>query len=72
MQQFHAHLDACDQCRTHPFNLCPIGMDLLRSAADERATLDPDGRLGAVERDHTDPIDYGAGELLEPGHGHGV
>ena len=30
---FCAHLDVCEQCRNHPFNLCPIGAVLLKSAA---------------------------------------
>ena len=27
--QFHAHLDECETCREHPFDLCPIGHRLL-------------------------------------------
>jgi len=30
---FHSHLDICDQCRNHPFDLCPTGASLLRAAA---------------------------------------
>ena len=30
---FHAHLDECEQCREHPFDLCPLGGPLLESAA---------------------------------------
>ena len=26
---FHAHLDECEQCREHPFNLCSEGERLL-------------------------------------------
>lgn len=26
---FHAHLDRCEQCRNHPFGLCPEGRKLL-------------------------------------------
>jgi hypothetical protein len=26
---FHAHLDVCEQCREHPFDLCRTGADLL-------------------------------------------
>jgi len=26
---FHAHLDACSQCRDHPFALCLVGLRLL-------------------------------------------
>ena len=29
---FHAHLDACSQCATSPFSLCPIGRLLLDQA----------------------------------------
>ena len=32
---FHAHLDACAQCREHPFDLCPTGSLLLRSSVTE-------------------------------------
>lgn len=28
---FHAHLDECEQCREHPFNLCAVGESLLRT-----------------------------------------
>lgn len=30
---FHAHLDACQQCREHPFDLCSTGAVLLKAAA---------------------------------------
>jgi hypothetical protein len=33
MQEFHAHLDVCARCAPHPFNLCPIGAQLLQEAA---------------------------------------
>ncbi len=33
IDRFHAHLDVCSQCERHPFDLCPIGVKLLRSAA---------------------------------------
>lgn len=29
-EAFHAHLDACPQCRNHPFDLCRIGEGLMR------------------------------------------
>lgn len=29
---FHAHLDACVQCRMHPFDLCPVGAALIVDA----------------------------------------
>jgi hypothetical protein len=31
-QAFHAHLDACEQCRLHPFDLCAAGEMRLRAA----------------------------------------
>jgi hypothetical protein len=27
--KFHTHLDVCEQCEQHPFNLCAIGHELL-------------------------------------------
>ncbi len=30
---FHNHLDICEQCRKHPFALCPVGQSILVSAA---------------------------------------
>lgn len=30
---FHEHLDECQQCRDHPFALCPTGDRRLRAAA---------------------------------------
>ena len=32
---FHSHLDACAQCREHPFDLCHTGSVLLRSSVTE-------------------------------------
>lgn len=29
---FHAHLDACRQCREHPFELCAVGATLINAA----------------------------------------
>lgn len=31
-EAFEAHLDACRQCREHPFDLCVDGARLLREA----------------------------------------
>lgn len=28
--EFHNHLDSCQQCREHPFNLCPEGARILK------------------------------------------
>ena len=33
INDFHAHLDVCYQCRNHPMNLCPTGAVLLQRAA---------------------------------------
>jgi hypothetical protein len=30
---FHAHLDGCEQCANHPFELCKVGAELLELAA---------------------------------------
>jgi hypothetical protein len=30
--EFHAHLDVCDQCQDHPFSLCATGASLIRAA----------------------------------------
>jgi hypothetical protein len=30
---FHKHLDDCERCRNHPFNLCEEGYLLLKAAA---------------------------------------
>jgi len=29
VERFHDHLDACPQCRDHPFALCLVGHELL-------------------------------------------
>ncbi len=29
---FHVHLDRCQRCREQPFNLCPVGAQLLGAA----------------------------------------
>ena len=33
INKFHAHLDICEQCRKHPFDLCEVGAKLLKEAA---------------------------------------
>ncbi len=33
VNKFHDHLDACRQCREHPFDLCLIGAAILRIVA---------------------------------------
>jgi hypothetical protein len=52
IDKFHSHLDVCEQCRNHPFNLCPTGATLLRNAAtlanenEEKGGQDHDTRNG--------------------------
>ncbi len=46
--RFHAHLDVCEQCRKHPFALCPEGCRLLEaeaSALNRQIAKLPDGRI---------------------------
>lgn len=31
--EFHRHLDMCLQCRTYPFDLCPVGAAALQRTA---------------------------------------
>jgi hypothetical protein len=31
-EAFNKHLDTCEQCHGHPFNLCSVGRILLESA----------------------------------------
>lgn len=38
---FHAHLDFCQQCEQHPFDLCTVGARLLRLAAEMAETPAP-------------------------------
>ncbi len=42
IEEFHAHLDICSQCRHHPFGLCVTGATLLKAA-----TLGPIGKTSA-------------------------
>jgi hypothetical protein len=30
--EFHAHLDVCNQCQDNPFSLCATGASLIRAA----------------------------------------
>jgi len=30
---FHEHLEVCPQCADHPFDLCPMGQQLLGAAS---------------------------------------
>lgn len=36
--RFHDHLDACRQCREHPFNLCATGARLLPLCVEPETT----------------------------------
>lgn len=44
VKAFHDHLDKCEQCREHPFDLCPIGQSLFLATALKRPSsgLNPD------------------------------
>jgi hypothetical protein len=33
VSEFHEHIDSCEQCRNHPFELCSAGLILLNAAA---------------------------------------
>lgn len=37
---FHSHLNICDQCREHPFDLCTVGGPLLVKAAGTAKVVD--------------------------------
>lgn len=39
--QFHAHLDRCKRCAEQPFNLCPVGAQLLGAAGAPPREADP-------------------------------
>lgn len=40
--KFHEHLDICEQCEQHPFNLCPIGAELLVQTVNEQDPVTED------------------------------
>lgn len=44
---FHAHLDACRQCRDRPWELCSTGDALLRATAKDDQ-IDPKGKVYGV------------------------
>ncbi len=39
--RFHQHLDECERCREHPFDLCKIGVSLIQKAAQSDLVLPP-------------------------------
>lgn len=47
---FHDHLDACEQCREHPFELCPEGSKKLREACGVEGTIS--GRISREPKMH--------------------
>ncbi len=51
---FHTHLDACQRCRDHPFDLCAVGDRLLQEAG-QKAT---EGLNGYLERRAAADNDY--------------
>jgi len=40
VEDFHSHLDECEQCREHPFNLCPEGELILKKVTTGEVNLD--------------------------------
>lgn len=36
-ETFHTHLDECEQCEHHPFELCAVGAFLLAKAVNEKS-----------------------------------
>lgn len=56
---FDAHLDACERCRTQPFNLCDPGAGLLAAAAERTggAGIAPTMPAGPPEQDDDDEGD---------------
>jgi hypothetical protein len=52
--KFHAHLDECQQCEAHPFDLCSIGRGLLREFAQIQGRELPGfvAPVGAPARGH--------------------
>lgn len=37
VDDFHAHLDACERCRNNPFNLCYKGLWMIQASFDPSA-----------------------------------
>lgn len=35
IEVFHNHIDACAQCASNPFNLCPTGRRLIESVVQQ-------------------------------------
>lgn len=42
LDRYHAHLDACPQCRQHPFDQCLTGNTLIKAAVDAGAAQELD------------------------------
>lgn len=45
LEAFHAHLDGCEQCRDHPFDLCPQGKAALEAFVDRAAAEASSGQM---------------------------
>lgn len=39
MNEFHKHLDECKQCEQHPFELCPVGVQLIHAEVQKPVVL---------------------------------
>ena len=48
-QVFHEHLDNCEQCKQHPFDLCREGGRILRQAARETGPCPHGKKLGECQ-----------------------
>jgi len=51
IDRFHAHLDVCEQCREHPFDLCRVGGRLLH-----------EGVVFSIEEKVEHKVDWSGGE----------
>lgn len=40
-EAFYAHLDVCRQCEAHPFDLCPVGQDLIKATVKDLGLATP-------------------------------
>jgi len=56
IDEFHAHLDACKQCREHPFDLCVVGGRLLVEAAGPSRPFSMSGRIASEPVPQNIPI----------------
>lgn len=48
LDNFHRHLDGCERCGSQPFNLCPVGNELLSLACQVIAVVE----VGRASKDN--------------------